>query len=209
MMKCPKCQFEQQASDVCTNCGVIFSKYKKAQESRLEKETRTSRSPSTPKKDNSGDAMFLAMGALFVLVLFARCIFFLQFPPFLDPFFRLLILLTMCWLGYQIVPRAATMLARFEEESDKKWGLDGFNLYDKKTIFLFMALGSFMIFHLAWSVLSGSVECVAPRNSTCHAIYDSVADTGEFWVTVLIVYFISLFTITVGYMGLQLRHNMQ
>ncbi len=149
------------------------------------------------------------MVALFLLVLFSRSMLFLQFPAFLDPYFRVLMLLAMCWLGVQIVPRASTMLERFEEESDKKWGLDGFNLYDKKAIFIFMALGSFMIFHLAESVLSGSVECVAPRNSTCHAIYDSVADTGEFWVTVLIVYFISLFTITVGYMGLQLRRNME
>ena len=118
-------------------------------------------------------------------------------------------LLAMCWLGSQIVPRAASLLGRFEEKSDKKWGLEGFNLYDKKAIFIFMVLGSFMIFHLAGSVLIGSVECFAGRNRTCHAIYDSVADTGEFWVTVLIVYFISLLTITVGYMGLQLRRNMK
>jgi hypothetical protein len=119
-MKCPKCKFEQQSSGVCANCGVIFSKYKETQENRQEKDTRPSRSPSTPKKDSSGDAMFFAMGALFVLILFSRCIFFLQFPPFLDPFFRLLMLLAMCWLGYQIVPRAVTMLGRFELESAKK-----------------------------------------------------------------------------------------
>jgi hypothetical protein len=74
-MKCPKCKFEQQASDVCKNCGVIFSKYEEAQESRQEKDTRPSKPSSTPKKDSSGNAMFFAMGALFVLVLFAQCIF--------------------------------------------------------------------------------------------------------------------------------------
>jgi hypothetical protein len=86
--------------------------------------------------------MFFAMGALFVLVLFARCIFFLQFHPFLDPFFRLLMLLAMCWFGFQITPKAATMLGRFEVKSETKWRLEGFNVYDKKAIFLLMALGS-------------------------------------------------------------------
>ncbi len=208
-MKCPKCKFEQPASDFCTNCGVIFSKYKEAQENRQEEETRPFRSSSTPKKDSNGNAMFFAMGAIFILVLFARSIFFLQFPPFLDPIFRLLMLLAMCWLGYQIVPRAATVLGRFEAESQTKWGLDGFNVYDKKAIFILMALGSITCLYLAGSVLNGSVECFAGRNRTCHVIYDSVADTGEFWVTVLIMYFISMLTLTVGYMGLQLRRNMQ
>ena len=51
-MKCSKCKFEQQASDVYTNCGVIFSKYEESQESRQEKDTRPSKPSSTPKKDS-------------------------------------------------------------------------------------------------------------------------------------------------------------
>lgn len=153
--------------------------------------------------------MFFAMGTLFLLVLFARSLFFLQFPAFLDPYFRVLMLLAMCWLAVQIVPRAGNVLGRFEVASDKKWGLDGFNVYDKKAIFIFMALGSVMLLILAESVLSGSIECFAGKHRTCHAIYDSVSDTGEFWITALIVYCASLLVVTVGYMGLQIRRNMQ
>jgi hypothetical protein len=97
----------------------MFLKYKEVQENRQEKDTCSSRSPSTSKKDSSGEAMFFAMGNLFVLIYFCP-IFFLQFPPFLDPFFRLLMLLIMYSLGYQIVLRAATMLGRFELEGGEK-----------------------------------------------------------------------------------------
>ena len=135
--------------------------------------------------------------------------FFLQFPQFLDPFFRLLMLLAMCWFRFQIVPRAATILGRFEVKSETKWGLDGFNVYDKKAIFLLMALGSITLLYPTGSVLNGSVERFASRDRTCHVTYDSIADTGEFWITVLIMHFISLLTLTVGYMGLLLRRNMQ
>jgi hypothetical protein len=66
-----------------------------------------------------------------------------------------------------------------------------------------------MLLYLAGSVLNGSVECFPGRNPTCRVIYGSVADLGEFWVTVLILYFVNLLTVTVGYKGLQLRRNMQ
>lgn len=110
---------------------------------------------------------------------------------------------------FQTVDVACHMLGRFEVKSETKWGLDGFNVYDKKAIFLLMALSSITLLYPTGSVLNGSVECFAGRDRTCHVTYDSIADTGEFWVTVLIMYFISLLTFTVGYMGLLLRRNMQ
>ena len=34
-MKCPKCSFEQTAQNVeCVNCGIIFEKYRKFQDSK-------------------------------------------------------------------------------------------------------------------------------------------------------------------------------
>ena len=66
------------------------------------------------------------MCVIFLSVLFARAIFFIGFPVFLDPYFRLLILGTMVWLGFGIVSRAAALFVRLERETDKKWGLDGF-----------------------------------------------------------------------------------
>lgn len=206
-MKCPQCKFEQPESDACTHCGIIFSKYNEAQ-ARSKEEDKPRRRPS-PKNDNgSNDLIFYPMGVLFLLVVFARCIYFMEFPQFLDPYFRGLMVLAMIWLGFGIVPRAATLLSRFEESSDKKYGLDGFNIYDKKAIFLLTGLGSLMLLYLAWSILSGSIECFAGRNRTCHEIYDSLADTGEFWITALVVYGTSLLPVTVGYMGILIRRKM-
>jgi hypothetical protein len=36
---------------------------------------------------------------------------------------------------------------------------------------------------------------------------DSIADTGEFWATILIIYFLSLIPLSVGYMGWQIRRE--
>ncbi len=66
-----------------------------------------------------------------------------------------------------------------------------------------------MICLLVWALLTGSVDCFSGRNRTCHEIYDSVADTGEYWVTIFCYWFITMFPLTVGYMGLQLRRERQ
>jgi hypothetical protein len=59
MIKCPKCGFEQLSSGTCVDCGIIFSKYKEAQERKNEVETKADYSrPSviqseiTPKESN-------------------------------------------------------------------------------------------------------------------------------------------------------------
>jgi hypothetical protein len=65
-----------------------------------------------------------------------------------------------------------------------------------------------MLLYLAGLALNGSMDCFSGRNRTFDVIYDSVAGSGEFWVTVLTIFF-SLLTVTVGYMGLQLRRNIQ
>jgi predicted nucleic-acid-binding Zn-ribbon protein len=31
-MKCPKCGFNSAENDACSNCGIIFSKYKEIQD---------------------------------------------------------------------------------------------------------------------------------------------------------------------------------
>tara|TARA_B110000495_G_C22369301_1_gene240424 strand:- start:137 stop:325 length:189 start_codon:yes stop_codon:yes gene_type:complete len=46
----------------------------------------------------------------------------------------------MGWLSFGVVPRATALFVRLERETDKRWGLDGFNVYDKKAIFLFRRL---------------------------------------------------------------------
>ena len=208
MMQCPKCKFEQPASDTCTNCGIIFSRYKEAEERKKEivKEFR----PSPPAQNDIGnDILLYSMCVIFLSVVFARIIFFIEFPVFLDPYFRLLMLGAMGWLGFRIVPRAAAMFARLDRETDTRWGLDGFNVYDKKAIFLFSAFGLVFLGFLAWSMLSGSIKCFAGKNQTCHEIYDSIADPGEFWVTALVYYLVALIPTIVAFMGVQLRRNMQ
>ena len=70
--------------------------------------------------------LFCSICVIFLSVHFAGAIFFIEYPVLLDPYFRLLILGTMVWLGFGIVPRAATLFVRLERETDKKWGLDGF-----------------------------------------------------------------------------------
>jgi hypothetical protein len=207
-MQCPKCKFEQTASDTCTNCGIIFSRYKEAKERK--KEVAKDIRPSPPLQNNSSnDLLFYSMCVIFLSVLFARAIFFIEFPVFLDPYFRLLILGAMGWLGFGVVPRAAALFVRLDRKTDTRWGLDGFNVYDKKAIFLFSAFGLALLSYLAWSVLSGNIDCFAGRNRTCHEIYNSIADPGEFWVTALVYYFVSIVPTVVAFMGVQLRRNMK
>ena len=88
-------------------------------------------------------------------------------------------------------------------------GLDGFNVYDKKAIFIFSAFGLAFLSYLAWALLSCSVEYFAGKNHTCHEIHDLIGDTGEFWVTVLVYYFVALIPIIVAFMGVQLQRDMK
>jgi hypothetical protein len=205
-MQCPKCKFEQPTSDTCTNCGIIFSRYKEVQE-RKEEVVKDIRPSPQPHNNIGNDILFYSMCVVLLSVLFARAIFFIEFPVFLDPYFRFLMLGAMGWLSFGIVPRAGALFARLERETDKRWGLDGFNVYDKKAIFIFSAFGLVLFSYLAWALLSGSIECFAGKNRTCHVVYDSIADPGEFWVTALVYYFVALIPTIVAFMGVQLRRN--
>ncbi len=41
-MKCPKCSFEQTDQNMeCINCGIIFKKYRKYQDSRVDSNALT------------------------------------------------------------------------------------------------------------------------------------------------------------------------
>jgi len=205
-MICPKCKFEQPASESCTHCGIIFSRYKEAQERKKEivKEILPSRAP----QNNIGNnILFYSMCTIFLSVIIARCIYFREFPDFLDPYFRLLMLGAMGWLAFGIVPRAAALFTRLDAETDSKQGLDGFNIYDKKAIFIFSALSLFFIVALVWAWISGSIECFAGKGRTCHEIYDSLADPGAFWATALVYFIIALFPTVTVFMGLQMRRN--
>jgi len=53
----------------------------------------------------------------------------------------------------------------------------GFNVYDKKAIF-FSAFDLTLFSSLGWALLSGSIDCLAASNQTCHQVYDSIADPG-------------------------------
>ena len=55
-----------------------------------------------------------------------------RIPCFLVPYFRVLIMGAMVWLGFGIVPRAAVLFVGLERETNKRWSLDDFNVYDKK-----------------------------------------------------------------------------
>ena len=63
--------------------------------------------------------------------------------------------------------------------------------------------------YLAWALLSGSIDCLAASNQTCHQVYDSIADPGEFWVTALIHYIVALIPTIVPFMGVKLRRDKQ
>ena len=84
----------------------------------------------------------------------------------------------------------------------------GFNVYDKKAIF-FSAFDLTLFSSLAWALLSGSIDCLAASNQTCHQIYDSIADPGEFWVTALIHYIVALIPTIVAILGVKLRRDKQ
>ena len=56
--------------------------------------------------------------------------------------------------------------------------------------------------YLAWALLSGSMDCLAASNQTCHQVYDSIADPGEFWVTELI-------PTIIAFIGVQLSRDKQ
>ena len=58
-------------------------------------------------------------------------------------------------------------------------------------------------------MLSGSMDCLAARNQTCHQVYDSIADPGEFWVAALLHYVVALIPAIVVFMDVQLRRNIQ
>jgi hypothetical protein len=207
-MKCPKCQFEQTSSDTCTQCGIIFSKYKEIQERKKEEAKNQSRFPrnsALSEREGGNSVRLYIAGVLFISVLVARSLYFLQFPPSLDPYFRVLMLIVMIWLSYKITPKVAHWMYQLEERKQDESGQSWLKLYDKTTIVLFLGLGAVMSWFLLGAIFSGEVECFSGRNRTCHDIYDSVADTGEFWVTVLLHYSVTLFTITMGFMGLQWR----
>jgi hypothetical protein len=205
-MKCPKCKFEQPVSDTCTHCGIIFSRFKELQVRKVAKDIR----PSLQPKNSIGENIFFfSMGLIFVSILFTRSIYFLEFPADWDIYFRLLTLPALVWLTIGAVPRAANLLKGIENNSDKKYGLDGLEVYKKKTIFILMGLGSLMLLYASYFVLTGSAECFSGRYRNCHEIYDSVADTGEFWSTILTIYFVSLIPLTTEFMGLQIRRDRQ
>ena len=70
--------------------------------------------------------LFCSICVIFLSVHFAGAIFFIEYPVLLDPYFNLLILGTMVWLGFGIVLRGAALFVRLERETDKKFGLVGF-----------------------------------------------------------------------------------
>ena len=63
--------------------------------------------------------------------------------------------------------------------------------------------------YLAWALLSVSIDCLAASNQTCHQVYDSIADPGEFWVTELIHYIVALIPTIIAFMGVQLSRDKQ
>ena len=63
-MKCPKCGFEQNKSDSCIKCGIIFSKYKNRQK-RI-KEIHIEKTNNENKKKVSGLIMLLPLIFVFV-----------------------------------------------------------------------------------------------------------------------------------------------
>ena len=63
--------------------------------------------------------------------------------------------------------------------------------------------------YLEWALLSGSMDCLAASNQNCHRVYDLIADPGEFWVAALLHYIVALIPVIVGFMGVQLRRDIQ
>ncbi len=118
-------------------------------------------------------------------------------------------LLTMIWLSFRIVPKIGVWMNQLDAKDRDETRLDGVKLYDKKSIIFFMAMGALMFSFLIGALLSGDVECFSGRNQTCHEIYDSVADAGEYWITILPYYFVSLLPLAMGFIGLQMRRERQ
>ena len=58
-------------------------------------------------------------------------------------------------------------------------------------------------------MLSGSIDCIAVSNQTCHQVYDSIGDPGEFWGTALLHYIVALIPAIEAFMGVQLRRDKQ
>ena len=58
-------------------------------------------------------------------------------------------------------------------------------------------------------MLSGSIDCIAASNQTCHQVYDSIADPGEFWVAALLHDIVTLIPAIVAFMGMHLRRDIQ
>ena len=85
-MQCPKCKFEQPTSDTCTNCGIIFSRYKELQERKEEVVKDICPSPQ-PQNNIGKDLLFYSMCVIFLSFLFARAIFLIEFPVFFGPLF--------------------------------------------------------------------------------------------------------------------------
>jgi hypothetical protein len=50
---------------------------------------------------------------------------------------------------------------------------------------------------------------MAASNQTCHQVYDSIAEPGEFWVTALFHYIVALIPDIEAFMGVQLRRDKQ
>lgn len=79
-MKCPKCSFEQTAQNVeCVNCGIIFEKYRKFQDSKPD-----SNSLLTEYEEKAASIESLTKGLLFYVkpetnpvILVGRALFFL------------------------------------------------------------------------------------------------------------------------------------
>jgi hypothetical protein len=66
-----------------------------------------------------------------------------------------------------------------------------------------------MFSYLAWALLSDSIDYLGANNQTCHQVYDSIGDPGEFWGTALLHYIVALIPAIEAFMGVQLRRDIQ
>ena len=63
--------------------------------------------------------------------------------------------------------------------------------------------------YLEWALLSGSMDCLAASNQTCHRVYDLIAGPGVFWVAALLHYVVALTPAIILFMGVQLSRDIQ